>query len=145
MWRDDEAAVGDGVIATISTQFAYTAPAWLKPDIPIPVRLAAAAATFFVGNTLTVAVIIGLTEKEVNCSNVASTVYFWSFPYYFGGACVAGLYTYVTQIAGWQASILTLPMIYLVYRSYRTYLDRLEEGRAHAGQLEGGEKTKFRP
>ena len=68
------------------------------------------------------------------------TCYFWSFPYYFGGACVAGLYTYLTRSAGWQASILTLPIIYLVYRSYRLYLDHLEEGRAHAEQLEAAAK-----
>jgi signal transduction histidine kinase/CheY-like chemotaxis protein len=127
------------VIATISTEFAYTAPSWFKPDIPVPARLAAAAAMFFVGNTLTVAVIIGLTEKK-SVVQTWRTCYFWSFPYYFGGACVAGLYTYLTQIAGWQASILTLPIIYLVYRSYRMYLDRLEEGRAHAEQLEAAAK-----
>ena len=28
------------VIATISTDFAYTAPTWFKPDLPIPARLA---------------------------------------------------------------------------------------------------------
>ena len=94
---------------------------------------------FFVGNTLTVAVIIGLTEEK-SVVQTWRTCYFWSFPYYFGGACVAGLYTYLTQIAGWQASILTLPIIYLVYRSYRMYLDRLEEGRAHAEQLEAAAK-----
>lgn len=127
------------VIATILTAFAYMAPAWLEPDLPIPVRLAAAAATFFVGNTLTVAIIVGLTEKK-SIGQTWKTYYFWSFPYYFGGACVAGLYTYLTQRAGWQASILTLPVIYLVYRSYRNYLDRLEEGRAHAEQLEAAAK-----
>jgi signal transduction histidine kinase/CheY-like chemotaxis protein len=123
------------VIATICTEFAYIVPSWFKPDIPVPARLAAAAAMFFVGNTLTVAIIIGLTEKK-SIVETWRTCYFWSFPYYFGGACVAGLYTYLSQSAGWQASILTLPIIYLVYRSYRMYLDRLEEGRAHAEQLE---------
>ena len=127
------------VIATISTHFAYTAPTWFKPDLPIPARLAAAAATFFVGNTLTVAIIVGLTERK-SVVETWRTYYFWSFPYYFGGACVAGLYTYLTRSAGWQASILTLPVIYLVYRSYRIYLDRLEEGRAHAEQLEAAAK-----
>jgi signal transduction histidine kinase/CheY-like chemotaxis protein len=123
------------VVATLGTEFAYQAPAWFKADIPIPARLAAAAAMFFVGNTLTVAIIIGLTEKK-SIVETWRTCYFWSFPYYFGGACVAGLYTYLSQSAGWQASVLTLPIIYLVYRSYRMYLDRLEEGRAHAEQLE---------
>lgn len=123
------------VIATISTEFAYTAPTWLKPDIPLPARLASAAAMFFVGNTLTVATIIALTENK-SVIQTWRSCYFWSFPYYIGGACVAGLYTFLTRSAGWQASILTLPIIYLVYRSYRMYLDRLEEGRVHAEQLE---------
>ncbi|HUS08721.1 MAG TPA: ATP-binding protein, partial [Bryobacteraceae bacterium] len=53
-----------------------------------------------------------------------------------GGACVAGLYTFLSSRVGWQISILTLPIIYLVYRSYRIYLDRLAEGRLHSDQLE---------
>ena len=127
------------VIATISTHFAYVAPTWVVPDFPLPARLALAAAMFFVANTLTVTTIIALTENK-SIVETWRTCYFWSFPYYFGGACVVGLYTYLTRSAGWQASILTLPIIYLVYRSYRLYLDRLEEGRAHAEQLEAAAK-----
>ncbi len=127
------------VIATISTHFAYIAPTWVTPDFPLPARLALAAATFFVANTLTVTTIIALTENK-SIVETWRTCYFWSFPYYFGGACVVGLYTYLTRSAGWQASILTLPIIYLVYRSYRLYLDRLEEGRAHGQQLEEAAK-----
>lgn len=127
------------VVATIATNFAYVAPTWFYPDVPIPVRLAIAAGTFFVGNTLTVAIIVGLTENK-SIVETWRTCYFWSFPYYVGGASVAGLYAFLSQSIGWQASILTLPVIYLVYRSYRIYLDRLEEGRAHAEQLAAAAK-----
>ena len=67
-------------------------------------------------------------------------VLFLVFSLLFWRSMCRGLYTYLTRSAGWQASILTLPVIYLVYRSYRIYLDRLEEGRAHAEQLEAAAK-----
>src|SRR5262249_28072135 len=57
------------------------------------------------------------------------------FPYYIVGACIAGLFSYTTGRIGWQTSILTLPVLYLIYRSYRLYLDRLEESRLHVQDL----------
>jgi signal transduction histidine kinase/CheY-like chemotaxis protein len=121
-------------IATVSTELAYTAPTWLRTDMPLPVRLGCAAATFFVCNTLTVAIIIGLTENK-SVIQTWRNCYFWSFRYYLAIACVAGLYTLLTRTAGWQTSIFTLPIIYLIYRSYRMYFDRLEEGQVHVEQL----------
>src|SRR2546429_5673417 len=34
--------------------------------------------------------------------------------------------------AGWQSSLLILPVVYLIFRSYRLYLARLEAERNHA-------------
>jgi len=94
----------------------------------------AAAVVFFVGNSLVVSVIIALTEAKPIIGTWTSHC-FWSFPYYIIGACIAGLFSYTTGLIGWQTSILTLPVIYLIYRSYRLYLDRLEESRLHGQDL----------
>jgi diguanylate cyclase (GGDEF)-like protein/putative nucleotidyltransferase with HDIG domain len=42
------------------------------------------------------------------------------------GAAAVGLVGLVNRQAGWQTSLLVLPLIYWVYRSYRLYLGRLE-------------------
>ena len=123
------------VIAVTAGHFAFTAPLLVRFDVPFPWRLAAAATVFFIGNTLTVAVIIALTENR-SVMHTWRTCYLWSFPYYLVGSCIAGLFSFLTRVVGWHTSILMLPVTYLIYRSYRLYLDRLEEGRIHAQQLQ---------
>jgi signal transduction histidine kinase len=123
------------VIAVTAAHFVLTAPIFASFGVPFPWRLAASASAFFVGNTLTVAVIIALTEGK-SVTYTWRTCYLWSFPYYLVGSCIAGLFSYLTRVTGWQTSILALPVTYLIFRSYRLYLDRLEEGRVHAEQLQ---------
>ena len=90
-----------------------------------PLMLMIAALVFFLANTLPVSVVIALTENK-SSRKVWSECYFWSFPYYLVGAAAVGLVGIVNQRAGWQTSLLVLPVIYWVYRSYRLYLGRLE-------------------
>jgi len=40
------------------------------------------------------------------------------FPYYLIGAAIAGLIQFVNRLAGWEMSILVLPAVYVIYRSY---------------------------
>ena len=91
-----------------------------------PIGLMAAAVVYFVANTLPVSIIISLTENKPY-RKTWTECYFWSFPYYLVGAAVAGLVGYVNRRVGWQTTLLVLPIIYWVYRSYRLYLDRLED------------------
>jgi len=90
-----------------------------------PILLLVAALVFFLANTLPVSIVISLTEGK-SSSKVWKECYFWSFPYYLVGAAAVGLVGIVNQRAGWQTSLLVLPLIYWVYRSYRLYLGRLE-------------------
>src|SRR5215472_17342938 len=90
-----------------------------------PILLMMAALVFFFANTLPISVVIALTEGK-SSRKVWSECYFWSFPYYLVGAAAVGLVGIVNKSAGWQTSLLVLPLIYWVYRSYRLYLGRLE-------------------
>jgi diguanylate cyclase (GGDEF)-like protein/putative nucleotidyltransferase with HDIG domain len=90
-----------------------------------PILLMIAALVFFFANTLPISVVIALTEGK-SSRKVWSECYFWSFPYYLVGAAAVGLVGIVNRAAGWQTSLLVLPLIYWVYRSYRLYLGRLE-------------------
>ena len=90
-----------------------------------PILLMISALVFFFANTLPISIVIALTEGK-SSRKVWSECYFWSFPYYLVGAAAVGLVGIVNRSAGWQTSLLVLPLIYWVYRSYRLYLGRLE-------------------
>lgn len=90
-----------------------------------PILLMIAALVFFFANTLPISLVIAMTEGK-SSRKVWSECYFWSFPYYLVGAAAVGLVGIVNRSAGWQTSLLVLPLIYWVYRSYRMYLGRLE-------------------
>ena len=87
--------------------------------------LMVAALVFFFANTLPISVVIAMTEGK-SSRKVWSECYFWSFPYYLVGAAAVGLVGIVNRAEGWETSLLILPLIYWVYRSYRLYLGRLE-------------------
>ncbi len=62
--------------------------------------------------------------------------YLWMLPYYVGMAVLAGLFTAASELfRGWQIPFITFLAGYLVYRSYRLYMGRLEDGRLHAEEV----------
>jgi diguanylate cyclase (GGDEF)-like protein/putative nucleotidyltransferase with HDIG domain len=115
-----------GMMANASA-FCYVSYHWLngRAGSNKPILLMGAALVFFLANTLPISVVIALTEGK-SSRKVWKECYFWSFPYYLVGAAVVGLVGIINQRAGWQTSLLVLPVIYWVYRSYRLYLGRLE-------------------
>src|SRR5579864_394395 len=115
-------------IATTATYLAYTPFIRWKIDMLDLFPLGVAVLVFFVANTGIVSVIIALTEDKPVYQTWKSGS-FWSLPYYIVGGCVAGMFSYSTRLAGWQFSILALPVAYFTYRSYRLYLDNLNESR----------------
>ena len=110
--------------ATYLTYFAYHQLA-ARYGSNKPILLMVAALVFFFANTLPISLVISMTEGK-SSRKVWSECYFWSFPYYLVGAAAVGLVGIVNRSAGWQTSLLVLPLIYWVYRSYRMYLGRLE-------------------
>jgi diguanylate cyclase (GGDEF)-like protein/putative nucleotidyltransferase with HDIG domain len=115
-----------GMMANASA-LSYVSYHWLdgRMGISKPILLMVAALVFFLSNTLPISIVIALTENKTS-RKVWSECYFWSFPYYLVGAAAVGLVGVVNRRAGWQTSLLVLPVIYWVYRSYRLYLGRLE-------------------
>jgi diguanylate cyclase (GGDEF)-like protein/putative nucleotidyltransferase with HDIG domain len=99
-----------------------------------PLLLAAASTTYFVVNTMSVSGIIAITEQR-NPILVWKECYLWSFPYYMMGALIAGTVSVLNRTIGWQLTILVLPVVYWMYRSYRMYLDRLEAEKKHTEQI----------
>jgi putative nucleotidyltransferase with HDIG domain len=100
---------------------------WLEA----PLLLLLAAGTFFLANTFSVALVIALTEGKSPWA-VWHESYFWSFPNYLVGAAVALGLNAFSKTFGWQSSLLLLPVLYVVYRSHRLYVERLEEDKQRA-------------
>ncbi len=101
---------------------------------PGPLALLVAAITHYGCNTAAMSTIIGLTEDKP-FTKVWTNCYLWSFPYYMVGAAAAGLVNFLNAHIGWQSSLLILPPIYLMYRSYRLYLGKLETEKRHVEQV----------
>ena len=101
---------------------------------PGPLALVVAAITQFLCNTTALSTIIGLTEDK-SIRKVWGESHLWLLPYYMVGAAAAGLVHFLNSHIGWQSSLLVLPPIYLLYRSYRLYLGKLETEKVHAQQV----------
>jgi len=122
---------------TVSSTLAYGAYVLVVARVlhaPGPVALLAAAITHFGCNTVAMSTVIGLTENKP-IPKVWNDSCLWSFPYFMVGAAVAGLVHFLNGHIGWQSSLLILPPIYLMYRSYRLYLGKLESEKRHAEQV----------
>ena len=68
--------------------------------------------------------IIALTEGK-SAHKVWAECHFWSFPFYMVGAAVVFAVGLLSKQVGWHTSLLVLPLIYWVYRSYHLYLAKL--------------------
>lgn len=122
---------------TVATTAAYCTFKCLSATIlreqPL-LALAFAAIVYFLFNTCAMSTVISLDEKR-SFQRVWIEGYLWSFPYYLIGAAIAGFVSYLNRQIGWQTALLTLPVIYVVYRSYRLYVGKLEDGKIHAEEM----------
>ena len=109
----------------------YHWPALRGTSVGAPLILVLVASVYFLLNTFPVAAVISLTEHK-GLGRTWKDCYFWSFPYYLVGAAVAGMVHAANHVFGWELSLLVLPVVYLIYRSYRLYLDKLEDEKRHA-------------
>jgi len=126
--------LGQVTVASAVAYGAYKLVALYVLHAPGPLALLVAAITHYGCNTGATSIIIGLTEGKPP-AKVWNELYFWSFPYYLVGAAAAGLVHFLNAHVGWQSSLLVLPPIYLLYRSYRLYLGKFEAEKLHAEQV----------
>ncbi len=122
---------------TVATTAAYCTFNWLGRHVlreQRPLALACAASVYFVFNTSAMSTVISLADKR-SIRQVWIDGYLWSFPYYLIGAAGAGFVSYLNRQIGWQTALLALPVIYVVYRSYRLYVGKLEDGKVHAEEM----------
>ena len=123
--------LGVTTLAATGATWAYSSPWMLAHQVEPAIRLAAATGALFVLNTLPVVLAVALAEQAPIFATWRE-FYFWSIPYYLGGAAIAQLASFADRVLGWQTVLLIGPVVYLVYRSYRLYLSRLDNEKKHA-------------
>jgi len=102
----------------------------------VPFLLCLCSLVYFLANTLSVGGIVALTERKAFWRLWLDRL-FWTVPNYLAGAAIAAVHHGLVRYFGWQNSVLILPVAYLMYRSYRLYLDRLEEEKRHVSEVAG--------
>ena len=96
--------------------------------------LGTAAAIYFAANTGSTATVISLTDGK-SLKQIIVECYFWSFPYYLVGAGIAGVISWLDETFNWETSLLVAPVIYVIYRSYRLYLGKLDDEKRHVEEM----------
>jgi diguanylate cyclase (GGDEF)-like protein/PAS domain S-box-containing protein len=106
------------------------------------ISLSIMALTYFLVNTLLAAVYDALTERQ-NVWFIWKRKYLWAFVTFFMGAAGAGLLVQLSERSGFFVIVAALPIILLVYASYRMYLttvrlsiEQAEQAEEYANRIE---------
>src|SRR6185436_2813744 len=127
------------VVTVKVTGVVFTALGGPSPGIPFALTdiskpLVGAATAYFVCNTLLIAAAIGLSSRQ-STVRVWNENFLWSAPSYFFGAGSAALAASVIDRGGyWMALLLAAPP-YLIYRTYKVYLGRIQDQQRHVLQV----------
>ena len=115
---------------------------WLggfSPDTPLLLTtiakpLVGAATAYFIGNTALIATAIGLSTKQ-RILRIWNENFLWSAPSYFVGALAAAAAAWVIQRGGYWTAMLTSMPVYLLYRTYKVYLGRVQDEQRHVQEV----------
>lgn len=104
----------------------------------ITATLAVSTAVLFCVNTMLISAAICLSSNKP-LRGIWQGCYFWAFPCYLAGAGAAGLMVMTARSAGWMASVIILPLMGMVYVSYRRHVDKaVVRGLTESGLTEQG-------
>ncbi|MBZ5578952.1 MAG: diguanylate cyclase [Acidobacteriia bacterium] len=127
-------SVANMAIAVFGSFSLYHLPLTQRISNGSPVALILASLTYFVLNTTGVAGVVALTERK-SVIETWRTCYFWSFPFYLVGASIAWVFSMLTSNGHTQSILLLIPIIYVIFRSYRMYLGHLEDEKTHVEEM----------
>jgi signal transduction histidine kinase len=122
--------LGNAALCGVVCSMVYGSLAIRTINSSLPVLLFCASVSYFLLNTLIVAEIIALTEMK-GTVQVWRENFVWTAPQYIFGAGLVGVIHICNRHFGWEYAILVFPGIYLLDRSYRVYLSRLQEEKDH--------------
>jgi len=123
-----------GALSTALAYAAYHNSLANELIVSRPLVLCVAASIYFIVNAGCIAAVISFSEGKP-LRRILVDCYFWSFPYYLVGAGIAGTIGWFNHEFNWETSLLFVPAIYLIYRSYRLYLGKLEDEKRHVEEI----------
>jgi putative nucleotidyltransferase with HDIG domain len=126
--------VASVTLAVAASYGVFYWPALRAWNSSVPILLICSSATMFLVNTGTVSGIIAVTERK-SLWSVWHSNFLWTASHHLVGAAIAAAYHLENRYFGWEAVVLTIPVIYFVYRSYALHLGRLEAAKAHTQEL----------
>jgi diguanylate cyclase (GGDEF)-like protein/putative nucleotidyltransferase with HDIG domain len=96
--------------------------------------LVGAATTYFICNTVLIATAISLSTQQP-IGRAWNENFLWSAPSYFVGAvAAAGAAAVIDRGGYWMASLAAAPP-YLIYRTYKVYMSRIQDQQRHVAQV----------
>jgi diguanylate cyclase (GGDEF)-like protein/putative nucleotidyltransferase with HDIG domain len=126
----------------LTVKAAGLAYAWLGGSPPgaliapfaIAKPLVGAATTYFLFNTAFIATAIGLSTRH-SIVRVWNENFLWSAPSYFFGAGAAAIAAAIVGRGGYWMALLTAAPVYLIYRTYKVYMGRIQDQQRHVRQV----------
>ncbi|MGE0812212.1 MAG: HD domain-containing phosphohydrolase [Vicinamibacterales bacterium] len=109
-------------------------PGVLEDSFAVAASLVGAASTYFVFNTVLVSVAIALSTRQPLIASWNEN-FLWSAPSYFVGALFAFIASLAVLKVGIWLGLLAAAPAYLIYRTYKVYLGRIEDERRHVQEM----------
>ena len=97
--------------------------------------LAVAAAIYFFSNTIPLALVLAW-DQEMDPVALWRRDFLWFLPFYIVGAILAVTAYLIGANFGWMTSLLLVPMVYTVYRTYSSQMAFLRDREQHAKDTE---------
>jgi putative nucleotidyltransferase with HDIG domain len=125
--------VANVTTATVLAWYGYEQ--LLRGHCPEAPALAVAAAIFFFSNTIPVALVIAW-DQQIDPFALWRRDFWWFLPFYVVGAILAATAHLISMTFGWVTSLLLIPMVYTVYRTYSSQMAFVRDREQHAKDTE---------
>jgi putative nucleotidyltransferase with HDIG domain len=121
---------------TIATALAWHGfSALLRLHCEVAPALAIAATIYFFSNTIPLTLIIAW-DQEMDPIAIWRRDFLWFLPFYIVGAILAVTAYLIGANFGWMTSLLLVPMVYTVYRTYSSQMAFVRDREQHAKDTE---------
>jgi diguanylate cyclase (GGDEF)-like protein/putative nucleotidyltransferase with HDIG domain len=120
--------IANAICATAGALLTYRM--LMRVHMAMAPSLAAAAIAYFFCSTIPVALVIAWCKKE-KAWPLWKTEFPWYLPFYIVGAVLAAIAYMISLRFDWATSLLLVPMVYTVYRSYEAQMTRIKERQLH--------------
>jgi putative nucleotidyltransferase with HDIG domain len=125
--------VANVTTATVLAWYGYVG--LLRLHCPVAPALAIAATIYFFSNTIPLALVIGW-DQEVDPFVLWRRDFWWFLPFYIVGAILAATAYLIGLAFGWITSLLLIPMVYTIYRTYSSQMAFVRDREQHAKDTE---------